>query len=290
MDVELVIGRVGTHTGHLKDNREILGINEDGQEVPLETLLDQDALETLIGKPIRLNHETDVGVVREVLISRDIPYAIGVVTDQSAIEILERSKSLGKTLETSPRFSAQLRLDSHGRVEQHSRVYEEISILTPDIAGRGGKSVFAKYQKEGTVMEEKLSALEAKLDMIIQKMMEHGEEMESEDMESEDCVQAEYKKGYEAGKLDAQYSLKVESLAKRSGLTLKSEDLEGQMTEVLEAIGIKAQDSSYARAAIDTASALQISGKRVAENKADAHKADAPAQQQMKRTVSVKLQ
>lgn len=262
MRLRLAVGRVGSHIGHLSENISHFGLAQDEQEVTLDVLLDPASLESLIGKPIVLDHDESkvIGLVDKVVIENNVPYAEGDTlanVEPDNLQVLETAKAEGKPLETSPKFCAQLRLDDAQRVEQYARVYSHISILSPGTAGRGGKSIVATYSKEP--MDEEMKALiegiSAKLDAIASKISEMSTQ---EAQEAPEGVEAAYAKGKQDGQMEAEYSLKREQLAKQRGISLEGETDEEKTANLLKSFDI---ETSYAlsRSVIDTLLKMGVS-------------------------------
>lgn len=265
MRLRLAVGRVGSHIGHLAENISHFGLAQDEQEVTLDVLLDPASLDSLLGKPIVLDHDESkvIGLVDKVVIENNVPYAEGDTlanVEPDTLQVLETAKSEGKPLETSPKFCAQLRLDDAQRVEQYERVYSHIAILSPGTAGRGGKSIVAIYSKEPMDEEMKglIEGLSAKLDAIASKISEMALSEGTETKEEGAEVEAAYAKGKEDGQMEAEYSLKREQLAKQRGILLEGKTDEEKTANLLKSFDI---ETSYAlsRSVIDTLLKMGVS-------------------------------
>lgn len=263
MRLRLAVGRVGSHIGHLAENISHFGLAQDEQEVTLDVLLDPASLDSLLGKPIVLDHDESkvIGLVDKVVIENNVPYAEGDTlanVEPDTLQVLETAKSEGVYLETSPKFCAQLRLDDAQRVEQYERVYSHIAILSPGTAGRGGKSIVAIYSKEP--MDEEMKALvegvSAKLDAIASKISEMS--LPPEEYKVPEEVEAAYAKGKQDGQMEAEYSLKREQLAKQRGILLEGKTDEEKTANLLKSFDI---ETSYAlsRSVIDTLLKMGVS-------------------------------
>lgn len=295
MLVRLALARVGSYIGHAADNLRAFGLSYDEQELSLEELLNQKSLDSVIGKPIVLDHcdGAVLGYVDSVEVENNVPYALGQISDSATVKMLDQAKAEGRVLETSPKFSSGIRLDSMGRVEQYDRAYEHIAILSPGLAGRGGSSISAKYSKD-SMEDEKynsltalIEGLSAKMDALVAKVAEQTEIEAAEPSESEGSeLEAEYQKGFEEGKVEAEYAYKVQTLAKQRGLELKSESNEAKATELLTSFGITANYAS-SRVAVDTLLALGVSPAKVAP--VEATDPILPAQKAKRQSIRVKI-
>jgi hypothetical protein len=286
MNLLLHIARIGSHVGHLEDNQP-LGVEEDTQEVSLETLSDPASLRSLHGVPVRWNHlDANIGqVTGQPYIEGGILCAEVTVDDPQAIELLGVYRESGDSLEVSPSFTCKTELDKFNRVQQVDRRYTEVSILTPAMAGRGGLDMRAVYNAsivsntltsdDMDELKEMMAALMAKFDMI------------SHTADPEDDT-AQYEEGVKEGMARAEANYALQSLTKHNGITAVGDTLEAKITSALTQLDIPVgdQSASYLRAAVVVAS---VASTKVPVGKQPETKFDSkpPAQKQGRAVIAL---
>jgi hypothetical protein len=254
MQIRLAVGRIGDHIGPSAGQLFAVDL------VTAENLLDDASRNTLVGKPIDVNHDERsyghvVSVDSELI--NGVLHCTAEITDPDLIEYLAAAKKSKTILETSPSFTTSISMDSAGRRIQGLRNYNFLSILTAGVPGRGGSDVRVHYKYSGVPMDEimqKLDALAGAVDAMANMMREHYEakpEMSDEMAADED---EKYAAGVEEGKAIASTEYSLKGLLKSKGLDVKSgESVEDLLRSNLPSLGIATEGKSlaYMAAAFD---------------------------------------
>lgn len=235
----LAVGRIGDHVGPSKD-----------LFFAVDTVLAEELLAsrgTLVGKPVNVNHEDayKVGIVTSVEdeLDKGVLHCWAEISDPDLLKYLDRCKAANIDLETSPTFGVDIEIDPSGRRIQRNRQYVSLSILTAEVAGRGGPDVKLHYKRHS--MDELLQgmmAIQASLDKLT-NLIESSIQLEA--TEDDQSVNAQYEAGVKAGKEIAklEYSLKAHCQAK--GVTYKAgETIEEILTSNLPMLGVSCKDKS----------------------------------------------
>jgi hypothetical protein len=271
MQIRLAVGRIGDHIG--PSSGQLFAVDL----VTVENLLDEKSRNSLVGKPIDVNH--DEGTYGKVLsvdseLINGVLHCIAEITDSALIEYLSAAKKAKTTLETSPSFNASITLDSAGRRIQGPREYHFLSILTAGVPGRGGSDVRVHYKYSGVPMDElmqKIDALAGAVDAMANMMREHYEaKPEADEMAADEG--AEYAAGVEEGKQIASTEYSLKSLLKSKGLEVKSgNSVEELLSANLPSLGIATEGKSlaYMAAAFDMLPLLASNNTNVSEKPAE---------------------
>jgi hypothetical protein len=275
MQIRLAVGRIGDHVGPSGDQLFAVDL------VTAENLLDEKSRNTLVGKPIDVNHDEKsyghvVSVDSELI--NGVLHCTAEITDPDLTSYLANAKKSKINLETSPSFTTSIAMDSAGRRVQGPREYKFLSILTAGVPGRGGSDVRVHYKYYGVPMDElisKIDALAGAVDAMANMMREHYEaknpEMPEEMMAHED---EKYAAGVEEGKAIASTEYSLKGLLKSKGLEVKSgESVEDLLRSNLPSLGIATEGKSlaYMAAAFDMLPLLasnNVVSEKVAEPKA----------------------
>jgi hypothetical protein len=254
MQIRLAVGRIGDHIG--PSSGQLFAVDL----VTAENLLDEASRNSLVGKPIDVNHdERTYGKVISVEseLVDGVLHCVAEITDSNLIDYLAAAKKSQTPLETSPSFNTSITLDSAGRRLQGPREYHFLSILTAGIPGRGGSDVRVKYKYSGVQMDElmsKIDALAGAVDAMAEMLRSQYEaNPESDEMSSEDS-RAEYNAGVEEGKQIAATEYSLKSLLKTKGLEVKpGNSVEELLSANLPSLGIATEGKSlsYMAAAFD---------------------------------------
>jgi hypothetical protein len=254
MQIRLAVGRIGDHIG--PSDGQLFAVDL----VTAENLLNEASRNTLVGKPIDVNHDERsyghvVSVDSELI--NGVLHCTAEITDPDLIEYLAAAKKSKTILETSPSFTTNISMDSAGRRIQGTRNYNFLSILTAGVPGRGGSDVRVHYKYSGVPMDEimqKLDALAGAVDAMASMMREHYEakpEMSDEMAADEDD---KYAAGVEEGKAIAGTEYSLKSLLKSKGLDVKpGESVEDLLRSNLPSLGVATEGKSlaYMSAAFD---------------------------------------
>jgi hypothetical protein len=253
MQIRLAVGRIGDHIG--PSSGQLFAVDL----VTAENLLDEASRNTLVGKPIDVNHdERSYGHVVSVdsELVNGVLHCTAEITDPDLIEYLAAAKKSRTNLETSPSFHTSITLDPAGRRIQGPREYNFLSILTAGVPGRGGSDVRVQYKYYGVPMDElisKIDALAGAVDAMANMMREHYEaKPEADEMAADEG--AEYAAGVEEGKAIAGTEYSLKSLLKAKGLEVKSgNSVEELLSANLPSLGIATEGKSlaYMAAAFD---------------------------------------
>jgi hypothetical protein len=271
MQIRLAVGRIGDHIG--PSSGQLFAVDL----VTAENLLDEASRNTLVGKPIDVNHDERsyghvVSVDSELI--NGVLHCTAEITDPDLIDYLAAAKKSKTNLETSPSFQTSITLDPAGRRIQGPREYNFLSILTAGVPGRGGSDVRVQYKYYGVPMDElmqKIDALAGAVDAMASMMREHYEaKPEAEEMAADEG--AEYAAGVEEGKAIASTEYSLKSLLKSKGLDVKSgESVEDLLRSNLPSLGIATEGKSlaYMAAAFDMLPLLASNNNSVSEKPAE---------------------
>jgi hypothetical protein len=274
MQIRLAVGRIGDHVG--PSGGQLFAVDL----VTAENLLDEKSRNTLVGKPIDVNHdEKSYGRVLSVdsELINGVLHCTAEITDPDLIDYLANAKKSKINLETSPSFTTSIAMDSSGRRIQGPREYNFLSILTAGVPGRGGSDVRVHYKYYGVTMDEliqKIDALAGAVDAMAEMMRAHYEakpEMPEEMMADED---EKYAAGVEEGKAIASTEYSLKGLLKSKGLEVKAgNSVEELLSANLPSLGIATEGKSlaYMAAAFDMLPLLasnNVVSEKVVEPKA----------------------
>jgi hypothetical protein len=273
MQIRLAVGRIGDHIG--PSSGQLFAVDL----VTAENLLDEKSRNTLVGKPIDVNHDERsyghvVSVDSELL--NGVLHCTAEITDPDLITYLAAAKKSKTILETSPSFTTSIEMDPAGRRIQGTRNYNFLSILTAGVPGRGGSDVRVQYKYSGVPMDElmsKIDALAGAVDAMANMMREHyeakDEKMPEEMAADED---EKYAAGVEEGKAIASTEYSLKSLLKAKGLEVKAgESVEDLLRSNLPSLGIATEGKSlaYMAAAFDMLPLLVSGNPSVSEKPAE---------------------
>jgi hypothetical protein len=272
MQIRLAVGRIGDHIGPSAGQLFAVDL------VTAENLLDEKSRNTLVGKPIDVNHDERsyghvVSVDSELI--NGVLHCTAEITDPDLVSYLAAAKKSKAILETSPSFTTSIEMDSAGRRVQGPREYKFLSILTAGVPGRGGSDVRVQYKYIGVQVDElmqKIDALAGAVDAMASMMREHYEakpEKPEEMMADED---EKYNAGIEEGKAIAGTEYSLRSLLKAKGLEVKAgNSVEELLSANLPALGIATEGKSlaYMAAAFDMLPLLASSTNSVSEKPAE---------------------
>jgi hypothetical protein len=270
MQIRLAVGRIGDHIG--PSSGQLFAVDL----VTAENLLDEASRNSLVGKPIDVNHDERtyghvVSVDSELI--NGVLHCTAEIADPDLIEYLVAAKKSKTNLETSPSFHTSITLDPAGRRIQGPREYHFLSILTAGVPGRGGSDVRVQYKYIGVQMDElmqKIDALAGAVDAMASMMREHYEaKPEADEMAADEG--AEYAAGVEEGKAIASTEYSLKSLLKAKGLEVKAgNSVEELLSANLPSLGIATEGKSlaYMAAAFDMLPLL-ASGTSVGEKPAE---------------------
>jgi hypothetical protein len=253
MQIRLAVGRIGDHIG--PSSGQLFAVDL----VTAENLLDEASRNSLVGKPIDVNHDERsyghvVSVDSELI--NGVLHCTAEITDPDLLSYLAAAKKSKAILETSPSFTTSIEMDSVGRRVQGPREYKFLSILTAGVPGRGGSDVRVQYKYYGVPMDElisKIDALAGAVDAMANMMREHYEAKPEVDEMSAD-EDDKYAAGVEEGKAIASTEYSLKSLLKSKGLEVKSgESVEDLLRANLPSLGISTEGKSlaYMAAAFD---------------------------------------
>jgi hypothetical protein len=268
MQIRLAVGRIGDHVG--PSSGQLFAVDL----VTAENLLDESSRNTLVGKPIDVNHDERtyghvVSVDSELI--NGVLHCTAEINDPDLIDYLAAAKKSKTNLETSPSFTTSIEMDSAGRRIQGPREYNFLSILTAGVPGRGGSDVRVHYKYSGVPMDEliqKIDALAGAVDAMANMMREHYEAKPDEADEMAADEDAKYAAGVEEGKAIASTEYSLKSLLKAKGLEVKSgNSVEELLSTNLPSLGIPTEGKSlaYMAAAFDMLPLLQVNTKSVSE-------------------------
>jgi hypothetical protein len=272
MQIRLAVGRIGDHIG--PSSGQLFAVDL----VTAENLLNEASRNTLVGKPIDVNHDERsyghvVSVDSELI--NGVLHCTAEITDPDLVSYLAAAKKSKTILETSPSFTTSIEMDSAGRRIQGVRNYNFLSILTAGVPGRGGSDVRVQYKYSGVPMDElmqKIDALAGAVDAMANMMREHYEakpEKPEEMMADED---EKYAAGVEEGKAIAGTEYSLKSLLKAKGLEVKSgNSVEELLSANLPSLGIATEGKSlaYMAAAFDMLPLLASGTTSVSEKPAE---------------------
>jgi hypothetical protein len=253
MQIRLAVGRIGDHIGPSAGQLFAVDL------VTAENLLDEKSRNSLVGKPIDVNHdERSYGHVVSVdsELVNGVLHCTAEITDPDLINYIAEAKKSKTILETSPSFTTSISMDPAGRRIQGVRNYNFLSILTAGVPGRGGSDVRVQYKYYGVQMDElmqKLDALAGAVDAMASMMREHYE-AKPEATETDADEDEKYAAGVEEGKAIASTEYSLKSLLKSKGLDVKAgNSVEELLSANLPSLGIATEGKSlsYMAAAFD---------------------------------------
>jgi hypothetical protein len=253
MQIRLAVGRIGDHIG--PSDGQLFAVDL----VTAENLLDEKSRNSLLGKPIDVNHdEKNYGRVLSVdsELINGVLHCTAEITDPDLINYIAEAKKSKIILETSPSFTTSISMDQAGRRIQGLRNYNFLSILTAGVPGRGGSDVRVQYKYIGVQMDElmsKIDALAGAVDAMAEMLRSHYEaNPEADEMSAEE--DDKYAAGVAEGKAIAGTEYSLKRLLKAKGLEVKSgNSVEELLSANLPSLGIATEGKSlaYMAAAFD---------------------------------------